>query len=50
MKLYVVFHVEDCVGSFFQDVFSTQEKAEKWIETQNEHPASECFIKEYELK
>jgi hypothetical protein len=46
MKLFVVYHHEDYVGSFMQGVFSTEELAQKWIDDQREWPADECSIKE----
>jgi hypothetical protein len=48
-RVWVVYHTEEHVGSFVQGLFSSEEKAQSWIDTQSNWPKDECFISVMEL-
>jgi hypothetical protein len=49
LTVWAVYHSEECVGSFIQGLFSSEEKAQSWIDTQSNWPKEECFISVMEI-
>jgi len=49
MTIYLVFE-SDYEGSFFHGAFSTQEKAQQYIESTDEITRKDLYIEEYELE
>ena len=48
-SIYIVYHIEAWVGTFFQAAFSDRELAQVYIDSMDSGYQEDCYIEEYSL-